>query len=207
MSLLDLLVVIVIGSSVVAGFVAGFARVSIGFLAAIVGVVFGFWFYGVPAGWVHRYLHSVAVSNFIGFLLVFWAILAIGALFAKVTSKLFKWTGLSWLDRLLGGVFGLVRGALIAVVMIAVLLAFTPKPMPNWMVKSQVLPYAMEASNVIASLAPNAIKNAFRESMLELRRLWNQQLIQSREQLRALERGVTRPEPKDKRNPKDKNDK
>ena len=199
MSLLDLLVVIVIGSSVVAGFVAGFARVSIGFLAAIVGVVFGFWFYGVPAAWIHRYLHSVAVSNLIGFLLVFWAILAIGALFAKVTSKVFKWTGLSWLDRLLGGVFGLVRGALIAVVMIAVLLAFAPKPMPNWMVKSQVLPYAMEASNAIASLAPNAIKNALRESMLELRRVWDQQLIESREQLRALRRGVAQPDPKDKK--------
>jgi hypothetical protein len=88
--------------------------------------------------------------------------------------------------------------------MIAVLLAFTPKPMPNWMVKSQVLPYAMEASNVIASLAPNAIKTAFRESMLELRRLWDQQMIESREQLRALERGVVRPGPKDKPDPKDK---
>jgi membrane protein required for colicin V production len=197
-SLLDFLVGIVVGSSVVAGFAAGFARVGIGFLAAILGIVFGFWFYGVPAAWVHRYLHSVAASNLIGFLLVFWAILAIGALFAKVTSKLFKWTGLSWLDRLLGGAFGMVRGALIAVIMIAVLLAFTPKPMPNWMVNSRVLPYAMEASNAIASLAPNAIKNAFRESMLELRRLWNEQLVQSREQLRALERGVNHPEPKDK---------
>jgi membrane protein required for colicin V production len=198
-SLLDLLVVIVIGSSVAAGLVAGFARVSIGFIAAILGVVFGFWFYGVPAGWVHRYVHSVAISNFIGFLLVFWAILAIGALFAKVTSKLFKWTGLSWLDRLLGGAFGMVRGALIAVVMIAVLLAFTPKPMPNWMVNSRVLPYATEASSAIAALAPNAIKNALRESIVELRRLWNEQLIQSREQLRALRRGVIEPEPKDKK--------
>jgi membrane protein required for colicin V production len=206
-SLLDLLVVIVIGSSVAAGFVAGFARVSIGFLAAIVGVVFGFWFYGIPAGWVHRYLHSAAVSNLIGFLLVFWAILAIGALFAKVTLKLFKWTGLSWLDRLLGGAFGLVRGALIAVVMIAVLLAFTPKPMPNWLVKSQVLPYAMEASDAIASLAPNAIKNSLRDSMLELRRVWNEQLIESREQFRVLERGVAQPGPKDKPDPKDKNEK
>ena len=77
-------------------------------------------------------------------------------------------------------------------------LAFAPKPMPNWMVNSRVLPYAMEASSAIASLAPNAIKNAFRDSMLELRRLWNEQLIQSREQLRVLERGVTRPEPRDK---------
>ena len=100
-----------------------------------------------------------------------------------------------------------MRGALIAVVIIAVLLAFAPKPMPNWMVKSQVLPYAIEASNVIASLAPSAIKNAFRESMEELRRLWDQQLIESREKLKALERGVARPGTKDKPVPKNKNEK
>jgi membrane protein required for colicin V production len=206
-SLLDLLVAIVVGLSVAAGFVAGFARVGIGFLAAILGVVFGFWFYGIPAAWVHRYLHSVAASNLIGFLLVFWAILAIGALFAKVTSKVFKWTGLSWLDRLLGGAFGLVRGALIAVVMIAVLLAFTPKPMPNWMVKSQVLPYAMEASNTIAAFAPSAIKDAFRESMLELRTLWREQLIESREKLRALEHRRDQRDTKDEGDAKDKKEK
>jgi len=203
-SLLDLLVAIVVGLSVAAGFVAGFARVGIGFLAAILGVVFGFWFYGTPAALVHRYLHSVAASNLIGFLLVFWAILAIGALFAKVTSKVFKWTGLSWLDRFLGGAFGLVRGALIAVVMIAVLLAFTPKPMPNWMVKSEVLPYAMEASNTIAAFAPSAIKDAFRESMLELRTLWREQLIESREKLRALEHHREERDTKDEVDAKDK---
>lgn len=188
MSLLDLLVVIVLGVSVAAGFVAGFARVGIGFIAAILGVVFGFWFYGIPAGWVHHYLKSTTASNVIGFLLVFWAFLMAGALLAKLISKLFKWTGLTWLDRLLGAAFGLVRGALITVAMIAVLLAFTPKPLPNWMVESQVLPYAMEASSAISALAPNAIKQAFHESMLELRRLWDEQLKKSREELRRLER-------------------
>jgi membrane protein required for colicin V production len=201
-SLLDLLVAIIIGASVAAGFVAGFARVGIGFAATILGVVFGFWFYGIPAGWVHQYLKSTTASNLIGFLLVFWMFLVAGALLAKLCSKFFKWTGLSWLDRLLGGAFGLVRGALIAVAIIAVLLAFTPKPMPNWMVQSQVLPYAMEASSAISALAPNAIKNAFRDSMYELRRLWDEQLRKSREELRVLKREKdTRPPEK---NHKDK---
>jgi membrane protein required for colicin V production len=193
-SLLDLLVAIIIGASVAAGFVAGFARVGIGFAATILGVVFGFWFYGIPAGWVHRYLKSTTASNLIGFLLVFWMFLVAGALLAKLCSKFFKWTGLSWLDRLLGGAFGLVRGAVIAVAIIAVLLAFTPKPMPNWMVQSQVLPYAMEASSAISALAPNAIKNAFRDSMYELRRLWDEQLRKSREELRVLKTRKPAPE-------------
>ena len=65
----------------------------------------------------------------------------------------------------------------------------------------------MEASDALASLAPNAIKNALRDSMMELRRVWNEQLIESREQFRALERGVAQPRPKDKPEPRDKKEK
>lgn len=196
MSLLDLLVVIVIGSSVAAGLVAGFARVSIGFLAAILGVVFGFWFYGIPAGWVHRYLHSAAVSNLIGFLLVFWAILAIGALVAKVTSRLFKWTGLSWLDRILGASFGFVRGGLAAVALVSVLMAFTPRPVPAWMTESALLPYAIDGSNIIASLAPRALKDPVRDTIREIRQAWDDQVHKSRMKEEKREKEPKSPPPR-----------
>jgi membrane protein required for colicin V production len=197
-SLLDLIVLAILGLSVATGFMAGFARVGIGFIAAVLGVVFGFWFYGIPAGWVHQYIHSVLVSNLIGFVLVFWAFLLTGALLGKLMAKLFKWTGLSWLDRLMGGVFGLVRGTLIVVAVIAMLMAFTPKPMPNWMVDSKLLPYAVDTSNMLAALAPNAIKDAFRESMRELRKIWDEQLRKSREELESLKPGSKKPESKKK---------
>ena len=200
MSLLDLIIVAVIGVSIGTGFKAGFARVGIGFLAGVLGVVFGFWFYGTPAAWVHKYIHSVTVSNLIGFILVFWSFLLAGALVGKIFSKLFKWTGLSWLDRLMGAVFGLVRGGLITVALVAVLMAFTPKPLPNWMVESQVLPYAMDASGVLAALAPNAIKDAFRDSMHEIRKIWDDQLQENRRKLEALKVGSKKKsEPEKKR--------
>ena len=183
MSLFDLLVLIIVGLSVVTGFAAGFARVGIGFLGAVAGVVFGFWFYGLPAEWVHRFIKSEAVSNLIGFFLVFSFFLCLAALVGKLLSKLFKWTGLSWLDKLMGGAFGLARGLLIATAFIAVVLAFTPKPTPNWMVDSKVLPYAMGATDVLAALAPAGIKNAFRETMRDIRETWNAQLRRTREEL------------------------
>jgi membrane protein required for colicin V production len=175
-NLLDLLLVIVVGASVVTGFMAGFARVGIGFIAVITGMLFGFWFYGIPAEWLHRHLSSNTLSKLLGFFLVFYAVVFVGALIGKLLAKLFKWTGLSWLDRLLGGAFGLVRGSLIAVAFIAVLMAFTPKPTPNWMVDSMVLPYAIDASNICAALAPKALKDAFRESMYDIRKAWDDQL-------------------------------
>jgi membrane protein required for colicin V production len=193
-SLLDLIAFAILGFSIGAGFMAGFARAGIGFLAGMLGIVFGFWFYGTPAAWVHQYIHSIWASNLLGFLLVYWAFLLAGALIGRLLSKVFKWTGLSWLDRFMGAIFGLVRGALITVAFIAVLLAFAPKPMPNWMVDSKLLPYAVDASNVIAALAPNPIKDAFRTSMREIREIWEQQLHKGREELNSLKPGSQKKE-------------
>jgi membrane protein required for colicin V production len=175
-SLLDLLLGLIVVCSVMAGFVAGFARVGIGFCATIAGIVFGFWYYETPAAWIHEVINSQTVSNVLGFLVILWAVLLVGALVAKLVANVFKLTGLSWLNRLLGGAFGFVRGALIGVAFVAVLLAFAPKPLPNWMVSSRLLPYAIDASDICASIAPAAVKNAFGEGMQEIRKDWEDQL-------------------------------
>jgi membrane protein required for colicin V production len=176
MNLLDLLLIVIVGSSLIAGFAAGFARAGIGFFAAIGGMLCAFWFYGMPAAKIHQYISSTMVSNLLGFLLVFLLCLTLGALVAKIFSKLFKWTGLSWLDHLLGAGFGFIRGTLVAVAFVAVLMAFTPTPPPNWMVGSAVLPYAIDASNMVAAMAPRALKDAFHESMFEIETAWNDQV-------------------------------
>jgi membrane protein required for colicin V production len=178
-SLLDLVLIAIVGGSLVSGFLAGFARAGIGFLAAVTGVLFGFWFYSVPAAWIHKFISSVAFSNLVGFLVVFLACTVLGGLIGSLLAKLFKWTGLSWLDRLLGAGFGLVRGGLIAVAFVSVLMAFTPRPVPGWMTGSALLPYAIDGSNIIASLAPRALKDPVRDTIREIRQAWDDQVHKS----------------------------
>ena len=195
MSLLDLLLVLMVGASVIAGFAAGFARVGFGFIAAVTGVLFGFWFYAAPAAFLRKIIHSAPVSNVLGFLIVFWAILVVGAIVGKLLSTFFKWTGLSWMDRLLGGAFGFIRGAVIGTGFVAVLLAFAPKPLPTWMVNSKLLPYAVDASNLFASLAPQELKEAVRDGMEELRKDWDEEVRKSqRRKRRGEERQEDQPE-------------
>jgi membrane protein required for colicin V production len=189
MNLLDLVLAVIIGISVATGFMAGFARVGIGFIATISGLLFGFWYYGVPALWLHdHWTMSANAANMLGFFIVFFMFLTAGAMIGKLLAKLFKWTGLTWLDRVLGGLFGLLRGALLAVVFVAVIMAFTPKPMPTWMVGSQVLPYVVDASNLCSKLAPNAVKEAFRDSMFEIRKLWEEELQKKRKKQEKLKK-------------------
>jgi hypothetical protein len=54
------------------------------------------------------------------------------------------------------------------------------------MVNSASLPYAIDASNLVSRVAPAGIKNAFRESMLEIRQVWVDQVNKAK---KGLERG------------------
>ncbi len=52
MNLLDVILAIIVGLSAGLGMAAGFARVGIGFFAAICGLIFGFWYGNVPGAWI-----------------------------------------------------------------------------------------------------------------------------------------------------------
>jgi len=173
MSWIDLVLALVIASSVLTGFAAGFARVGVGFAALIVGMFCGFWFYGIVAAYVIDYVTSRAIANLIGFFVILIGVLILGAIVGRILAKFFKWVGLSWLDRLLGGAFGVVRGFLIAAVMVTVLLAFSPSPPPPSVVDSRLLPYVINVSDVLAAVTPREIKDSFYATKDRVKAVWS----------------------------------
>jgi hypothetical protein len=56
------------------------------------------------------------------------------------------------------------------------------------MVGSEVLPYVLDASNMCSKLAPSAVKEAFRDSMFEIRKLWEEELRKKREKQEKLKK-------------------
>jgi membrane protein required for colicin V production len=171
---IDVLLLLVVGLSALSGLTAGFARVGIGFAATILGIVCGFWFYGVAAQSVLDYVSSRTIANLVGFFVIFIGIVLIGAVVSRVLARFFKWVGLSWFDRLLGGAFGLVRGVVIAVALATVLLAFAPSPPPRSIVESKTMPYVIDASNILAAVTPHEVKQAFRDTKEKVKKLWSE---------------------------------
>jgi membrane protein required for colicin V production len=170
---IDLLLALVIGSSVLAGFSAGFARVGVGFAAMILGMFCGFWFYGIVAAYVIDYVSSRAIANLIGFFAILAGVLIVGAIVGRILAKFFKWVGLSWLDRLLGGAFGVLRGFVIAAAMVTVLLAFAPSPPPPSVIDSKLLPYVIDVSDVLAALTPREMKDQFYATKDKVKAVWS----------------------------------
>lgn len=168
----DVVLVLILLWSAVAGLRAGLARVVVGVIATIAGFLAGFWCYGIVAAKLMPWVKTPALANILGFLAIFIGVLILGSLISALLSRLFKWIGLSWFNHFLGGVAGFFRGALVIAVLADIAVAFSPSPTPSFLEQSRVLPYVGEISGWLADLAPRELKDAFTEQMRNLKQFW-----------------------------------
>lgn len=121
MTVFDYAVLVIIGLSILLSLIRGLVREILALLAWVMAFVAANLFGGklaalLPAGIANEDLRLLA-----GFVGVFFLVLLLMGLAAMAVSRLVKNAGLGIEDRMLGGLFGLARGALI--VMVLVLLA------------------------------------------------------------------------------------
>ncbi|MBI3044277.1 MAG: CvpA family protein [Betaproteobacteria bacterium] len=121
MTLFDIAVLVIVGLSVLLSVIRGLTREVLALAAWVAAFVAANLLAGMAAQWLPEAIPTEGLRLLAGFLCVFLAVLIAMSVLAMVASKLVKSAGLGLEDRLLGGLFGLARGAL--VVLIIVLLA------------------------------------------------------------------------------------
>jgi membrane protein required for colicin V production len=169
---LDIFLSILAAAFIFEGVRRGFSRLLIGLLATLAGLLMACWFYGSAGSFLSPYVSARAVANVAGFLLVFISIQLLGALLGWLLSRVFKWSGLGWLDRLLGAAVGLLKAVLVGIVLIMMLAAFPLKSVPASVAESKVAPYLIEASHVLVYLAPRELKSGFLSTYERIKHVW-----------------------------------
>lgn len=162
MTFFDLFVLLIVGSSVVAGALRGLVRAAVAGAALIIGLVVAARAYE-PAGALLEGLglvQSKAAAYAGGFLLIVGVALAAGfALGALIKSRVGR-TRLRWFDRALGGVFGFVRGAAVCS---AVYLALTAFPVRLGTVEAaRTAPALAEGAKLLALCTSSDVRSRFR---------------------------------------------
>jgi len=132
---LDWAVVIVLLASVLLGLLRGLVYEVLSVLNWLAAFVLAQWFAPLAAQWLPMAAAGQALRYAAGFVLVFIASLFIGGLLAWLLKKLVEAVGLRPVDRALGGVFGLVRGA-VAVLALAVVVHLTSWKDSGWWTES-----------------------------------------------------------------------
>lgn len=121
MTWIDYAVLAIIGVSVLLSIIHGFVRELLSLASWIAAFLVAQFFAAEVAAMLPAAIPHESLRLLAGFLLVFLSVLLLSTLLAIAISSLIKHAGLGAADRMLGAVFGLVRG--VAVVTVVVLMA------------------------------------------------------------------------------------
>jgi membrane protein required for colicin V production len=148
----DYCIIAALGLSVLMGLWRGFIGEAIA-LACWVLAFWVAWTFGAQLAAQFTAITLPSARLVLGYAICFVGVLIAGALVGFLMRKLIAGSGLSGSDRMLGMVFGLIRG--LAIVTITVLiLKFTPLPQDPWWKESKLLPTFENAAKWLSTKLP-----------------------------------------------------
>jgi len=120
MTAFDFVAIVVIAISVGFGFWRGLVREVLSLLSWIAAFWLARLFAGVVAGWMPSSWTHQGLRYAIGFISVMLVSVLVLSLMSVLVARLVKVAGLTASDRMLGAVFGVLRGLLLVVVLVLV---------------------------------------------------------------------------------------
>ena len=152
--------------------ITGLVREIISLVALICGFILAVLYYQVPAAWMVRHTKTETIANLLGFLLIFLGCITFGITVAFLINRLIKAASLKWIDRILGGIFGFLRGWAICSVLALALIAFPVRE--NIMARSFLAPFVMFGAQMAASWVPRNLKDLFNDQYKKVIQAWNE---------------------------------
>jgi membrane protein required for colicin V production len=156
MNVADIAILAVLGLSVLVGLWRGYVSEVLA-LAVWVCAFWVAWLLGPTLA--ERFSGSISTPSariLLACAICFITVLVAGAIVTWLVRKLVAGSGLSGTDRLLGMVFGLVRG-LALVVLLVLLLGFTPFSRDPWWRESRLLPHFEDGAQWVVARLPGRL--------------------------------------------------
>lgn len=139
MNWLDFTILAIIAISALISLVRGFVKEAISLVIWIGAFVIARTFYPQLANFLTQ-IQDPMIKNGTAIAILFVATLIVGALINYVIAQLVKATGLSGSDRVLGAVFGVLRGVLVVSALLFFIDTFTPFSDATWWQESILIP-------------------------------------------------------------------
>ena len=149
--------------SVITAAMQGFFSEALTTAGLIVGYIVAAWQYHHLAEWLESFLKNPWLAEILGFLVIFFAVVLLFGLAARVARWIMKEAGLSGFDRLLGAVLGLLRGGLMVAVILMGMTAF--EPASRLLQNSQLAPYFLVVGRAAIWLAPSELRMRFYQGL------------------------------------------
>jgi membrane protein required for colicin V production len=160
----DHLFVIILLTSGVLGYIRGFIRESIALVSWLVAIWLAWHFAYLVNPWLGGALGEPGVREWAGRAIVFLLVLLVGAAVGGIVSYFaHRAAGLAVMDRLIGGLFGLVRGIVIVGLIVIAGRAVKLDEAPWWQ-KTRTMPVAEAVANWLERYAEPAAATLYEKA-------------------------------------------
>lgn len=149
----DLIIVGIIGISVVVSLMRGFVREALSLATWIIAVYVAYQFSSVLGGQLAGFIKSGSTRTAVAFIGIFLLIVIAGAILNFFIGRLISVSGLGLVDRLLGVLFGVVRGILM-VALVVLMIQASPLAERHWWQESQLIPQLLPMTKKMQDLFP-----------------------------------------------------
>jgi membrane protein required for colicin V production len=166
MTILDWIICAVVLASVITAAMQGFFSEALTTAGLIVGYLVAAWQYRGLAEWLERFLKNPWLAEILGFLVIFFAIVLLFGIAARIARWIMKEAGLSGFDRFLGALLGLLRGGLMVAIILMGMTAF--QPASPLLQNSQLAPYFLVVGRAAIWLAPSELRARFNQGLVML---------------------------------------
>lgn len=171
MNIFDIIVVVILSFCLIRGFMIGIVRQ----VSSIVGVLAGFFagirYYPLLTGILQRWIENPGFRDIAAFMVIFCGVFIGVVLLAWVIHYLMKVSKISWLDRILGVVFGAVKALLVAAIILIALTTFLP-PNTSVVQQSRLARYLMPVSEKITLVVTNEVKSRYDKNIDDYIKAW-----------------------------------
>jgi len=157
MIVVDYILLSIFAVSAIIGVFRGFVKEAISLIGWI-AAVWGAWRFGADvSALLPDFVDDVTIKIWAARLLVLIGVLIMSGLISRTVSFLIDKTGLSGTDRMVGMVFGLARGAVLAGLAVNLLevAGFDEAP---WWPESKLIPYAAPIAQRISDIAEEGME-------------------------------------------------
>lgn len=149
---LDWAIVTIVLVSTLISLKRGFIKESLSLVIWVLAFVVALVFYPEVSVRLQTEIDSASLRKLVSILILFVGTLLVGSLFLYVVGRLVVFTGLSGLDRVLGLVFGALRGVVIVVFVMIGLQALLPVQQEAWWHYSVLVPHFSQLESWLLAL-------------------------------------------------------
>jgi membrane protein required for colicin V production len=153
----DITVLVIVAVSILVGAVRGFIKEVFSLAVWAAAFVFAYYYSGTLAVEMESLVELPSARLALAFAALFVGILLVGGLLTYLIGQLVEKTGLSGTDRLLGGVFGGLRGLFIILFLILAT-GLTPVLQDPWWQQSRMIQSLLPLAQWSARFLPESIR-------------------------------------------------